>query len=630
LTKDYDLFNTSTLSTNTSGTNPLDRSLIVIGSSNYHKIIESSAFVDKTMLIKDLVESKNEISLITCPRRFGKSTNMNMVKTFLQLEVDKNGNEVTDVVKTDNYKVFVNQIKGKSLKIMGEKDFVNKHLAKHPVIFVDFLSAKGLDYQGIVSGIKESISEAFESHKYMIRVFERTLSSDVDSLEKQEAQDKLDTFNRLYRKRAEEASEDEIKYSLKFLSKVLYDHFAKKVFVLIDEYDTPIYSALLNNIDVKKINSLIDGILCSVFKTCGDFLEMGLMTGISEMIRCSAHSGLNNIKTFKFLCDHKYSKYYGFTEDEVLTLLDDFDVKYRAKVKRWYNGYFVEKSCLRIYNPWSIILFIESDNIQNYWNESGAIKNLSKLFLIDEIRIRIIKLLNHEDVKIDLCNRIDIEQFENLQKMLNCKHDVPGAQINLFFSYLYELGYLNFTAIEGVFKIPNKEIEAEFMEKMVNYYIETYKLKESHIKDAIKKLDFLLENSGMDGTADFKNALSKLILPLNLTKIEAYEEDGIHPNEDLFHSILNYIALQSKASKFGTEVCYNRLARSDIIIINQTNKLGMVIELKFNGCVDKALNQTLKYLGIFKNHDVNIIKRVGINISKDKNVDMKIEIEMLD
>jgi len=390
LTKDYDLFNTSTLSTNTSGTNPLDRSLIVIGSSNYHKIIESSAFVDKTMLIKDLVESKNEISLITCPRRFGKSTNMNMVKTFLQLEVDKNGNEVTDVVKTDNYKVFVNQIKGKSLKIMGEKDFVNKHLAKHPVIFVDFLSAKGLDYQGIVSGIKESISEAFESHKYMIRVFERTLSSDVDSLEKQKAQDKLDTFNRLYRKRAEEASEDEIKYSLKFLSKVLYDHFAKKVFVLIDEYDTPIYSALLNNIDVKKINSLIDGILCSVFKTCGDYLEMGLMTGISEMIRCSAHSGLNNIKTFKFLCDHKYSKYYGFTEDEVLTLLDDFDVKYRAKVKRWYNGYFVEKSCLRIYNPWSIILFIESDNIQNYWNESGAIKNLSKLFLIDEIRIRII------------------------------------------------------------------------------------------------------------------------------------------------------------------------------------------------------------------------------------------------
>ena len=126
---------------NISATSSLDPSQIVIGSSVFNDIRRSSAFVDKTMLIKDFVTCGDEALVITCPSRFGKSTNMDMIKTFLQIQVDESGNQIKDLEKIENYQIFKQEINNKSLKIMEEHKFVRDHFANHPVIFANFKDA---------------------------------------------------------------------------------------------------------------------------------------------------------------------------------------------------------------------------------------------------------------------------------------------------------------------------------------------------------------------------------------------------------------------------------------------------------------------------------------------------------
>ncbi len=592
---------------------------IIIGSANFEVIIKARVFVDKTMLIKDFVDSPYQVTLITCPRRFGKSTNMQMIKSFLRLHVDGDGN----VEKKVNHVFSV-----KSLQIMEEKEFVNTNLGNHPVIFVNFLNATGYGYENTVDGIKGAISEAFEEHKYMIKVL-RNLSKE-NTFDNEDDLDDLAKFKRIMIDGGSKANDKDIRFSLKYLTKLLFIYYGKKVFILIDEYDAPVHSAMQNNLDVVKIKDYVDQILCTALKD-NIYLEKGLMTGISEMIRCSATSGLNNVKTCKFLGEHPYSKYYGFTEKEVSTIIKDFgfDVNYENKVKKWYNGYLANGGKMCIYNPWSIVNCIADKSFRKYWEESGFLKNVSELFLFDGIRSKVVKLVNSDSIELNLRDKLNGEDLKILKRMFDCKRsnsDLKEDHINLFFSFIFELGYLSFDNNPGFVKIPNKEIKTEFMKKILNYYVEQYTFKDSDVKDAIRKLDSILENERTDTIDDFKVAISKLISPLDLKKIEDHTEDGFHPNEDLFHSILNWIALQSNASKFGTEVWYNHEARSDIILINREN-IGIVIELKFDGDVSLALKQTEKYMKIFEPHAVKFIKRVGINITKNKIVDIKVDVQ---
>ena len=515
---------------------------IVIGSSNFEDVLKSSAFVDKTMLIKDVVDSTDKVLLITCPRRFGKSTNMNMIKTFLEIKLDKWGREIT------NYQhVFVNQDKNKNLKILQENAFVRNNLAKHPVIFVDFLNARGSTYQHIVNGVKLAISYAFKQHRYMIDVLYNIFSNDRSTfLQKKDAKECLTNFEKIYESNGQKADDIDIQNSLKFLSEVLYNHFNKKVYVLIDEYDAPMHSAIQNNIDLNEINSFMNGILCSVFKGNDTYLEKGIITGISGMVRASASFGLNNVTENKFLDNHAFSEHYGFTEAEVSALLREFDIKDQEEVETWYNGYLIKDKNSRIYNPWSIIQYIKNNKFDNYWEKSGGINNILNIFAIDDIRMNIIKLINNQEIdSLVLKTDTTITDLENLQKIFNFKDKIPQQQhSNLFFSYIFELGYLSFTQNKNSYKIPNKELKSEFIRNMVDYYLNTYNLSNEDFNNAIKKLDCLLQDMTTNNNNDFKTALDKLFAQL--------KKNGVH----LHRSIVNILAIQSKFSKFGTEIWY--------------------------------------------------------------------------
>jgi hypothetical protein len=223
---------------------------------------------------------------------------------------------------------------------MNERDFVNEHFAQYPIIFVNFKDSRGSSSEAIKNSIKVVISRAFEEHEYMIRVFSQMIANG-DKVEKIRAHNKLKLFRKYYEDKGINKSDLDIGDSLRFLSEILYEHFGKKVYVLIDEYDTPLQeSPWNNNIDIEDINEYYDSILCSALKD-NKYLEKAVMTGISEIVRASAYSSLTN---------------YVFTEDEVDQLLDDFSIEInqiqlsteKSDVKKWYDIYMLKDRNLNL------------------------------------------------------------------------------------------------------------------------------------------------------------------------------------------------------------------------------------------------------------------------------------------
>ena len=218
-----------------------------------------------------------------------------------------------------------------------------------------------------------------------------------------------------------------------------------------------------------------------------------------------------------------------------------------------------------------------------------------------------------------------------MQNLINFNCEIVASNhVDLFFSYLFELGYLSFSGDKNKYKLPNQEIETEFNRLIKVYYIEKYKLTRNDIDDAIKKLNNLIVNSEANGILDLKESLNNLFKPLQLRSMQEENEDGVHPNEDLFHSIVNFLCIQSIGSKFGTEV-RGVGKRPDIVIINIKGKVGLIIELKYDKTSKLALDQALKYKDFFSNReDVKIVKFIGMNISSDKKVTIEIKTETKD
>jgi hypothetical protein len=250
-----------------------------------------------------------------------------------------------------------------------------------------------------------------------------------------------------------------------------------------------------------------------------------------------------------------------------------------------------------------------------------------EIFKCDSIRNVINELIKHDHVNFELIKRLNIKDIKILQNLINCNRDnVASKHVDLFFSYLFELGYLSFSGDKNKYKLPNQEIETEFKRLIQDYYIDNYKLTRNDIDDAIKKLNNLIVNREANGILDLKESLTNLFKPLQLRSMQEKNEVGVHPNEDLFHSIVNFLCIQSTGCKFGTEV-RGVGKRPDIVIINIKVKVGLIIELKYNKTSKAALDQALiKYKDFISNReDVEIVKFIGINISSDKEVTIEIK-----
>ena len=405
---------------------------VPVGIEDFERIInEDYYYVDKTMLIEELLVNRAPVTLFTRPQRFGKTLNMSMLKYFFDV---KN--------KEENKKLFEN-LKVSNSEYMSEQ-------GKYPVIFVSLKDLKADTWEECLKRLKLFIFDLYAEFEYI--------------REKMNEWDKRKFEKVLYEK-----EDADYIMSLKFLADSLYKYHGEKVIILIDEYDAPIINAFDKGYYNEAIN-FFQTFYSSALKT-NNSLKYGVLTGITRIIKEGIFSGLNNLKVDTIL-NKKYSEYFGLLESEVIEMLDYFGMKYKIEeVKEWYNGYLFGES--EVYNPWSIVNYIDNGEIKAYW------ANVSGNTLLEN-------MLDHagESVYDDLKRFTDGESIEKyisdgttIKSLLN--NDDEIWQLLLYSGYLTkdekqkEIDVTSeYTDVYNL-RIPNKEIRKYFGNMFLNRFFGT-------------------------------------------------------------------------------------------------------------------------------------------------------------
>ena len=377
---------------------------VAIGIQDFEKLREGNYFyVDKTDFIREWWENGDDVTLINRPRRFGKTLNMSMVETFFSVDYADRGDlfEGLSIWKNETYR-----------KLQGT----------YPVIFLSFANIKESDYITTRKKICQVITELYEKYLFMV---ESDLYSDREK----------DYMRRIN----PEMDDADASMSIHFLAKFLYRYYGKKVIVILDEYDTPMQEAYVNGY-WDELVSFTRSLFNATFKT-NPYLERGLMTGITRVSRESIFSDLNNPEVVTTTSE-KYATSFGFTESEVFAALDAYGYSDRkVDIKKWYDG-FTFGSHTDIYNPWSILNFLDKGKISTYWANTSSNSLVGKLLREGD-----------EDVK---------GLFEDLLKgeCIWCPVDEQivynelDKNVNAVWSLLLASGYLKVISYEEVDEVP--------------------------------------------------------------------------------------------------------------------------------------------------------------------------------
>ena len=308
-----------------------------VGIENFKEIRQLGFYyIDKTRLIEQLLQGWGKVTLFTRPRRFGKTLNMSMLKSFFEIGTDKS--------------LF------DGLYISGNKELCDEYMGKYPVIFLSLKGVDGLDFTTARRMLCAILKNEFDRHYYL------------------KTSDALTDEDRTLFIKMLQGSDDNIEDSIRRLSKLLFKHFGQKAVILIDEYDVPLDKAFQNGY-YKEMVSLIRGLFGQALKT-NEFLQFAVLTGCLRISKESIFTGLNNFKVMS-ITDSRFDEQFGFTDKEVRKLLSDYGMdSHFDEIKEWYDGYHFGRA--DVYCPWDVINHVDhlrddSDaKPQTYWiNSSG-------------------------------------------------------------------------------------------------------------------------------------------------------------------------------------------------------------------------------------------------------------------
>ncbi|MCC8419243.1 MAG: ATP-binding protein [Rickettsia endosymbiont of Glossina mortisans submortisans] len=531
-----------------------------IGTDDFKTLLlNSDVFVDKSLMVQELLEDSAEVILITRPRRWGKSLNMSMLQRFFEVEVDEKGIALSEESRV-NHKLFTGGeinlgIKGKKilkpLKVSAAK-YAMAQQGNYPVILLNLKDVKGSSYQEILEGVKRQLLKLFSNYHHLKNYYFTNSTNSLNDGQKEQLERYFSgNFNL-----------EDTKDALRFLSELLFKHFNQKVYILIDEYDTPINTAYLElggkSEEFEKVLKLFRGMLGSSLKS-NPYLEKGVITGILRIAKANLFSDLNNVTEYTLL-DNSFSKFYGFTQEEVDELLTKVPLETNPnQIKDWYNGYNFGNET--IYNPWSIMQCLShKGQLDHYWLDSGGTSLIDKALLSDEIQEDLQQLTAGGSILSPITKQIS---FADIEKPVG------------LFSLLLFSGYLN-----PITKEPEKNIyELSIPNKEVKYIYETRLLQWVTDKlniDSSKYYSFvaLLAKSQIE---EFKEELQRL-----LRNSTSFYQTGEHKGELFYNGfmlgLLNTITVThiiDSEKETGT-------GRADIVLIPKIgqNNNAIIIEYK--------------------------------------------------
>ena len=493
-----------------------------IGLSDFKELIEENYYYfDKTNLIDEVIKDGSKVKLFARPRRFGKTLNMSMLKYFFDIKEAE-----------ENRKLF------KDLYIEKTENF--KEQGQYPVIFLSLKDLKARTWEEMERGIKNLLQEVFSEHKYLIK--------ELDEFD-------LSILKKIINK---EVELEGLKSSLKFLTKILYEKYNKKVVVLIDEYDAPLVSAYHNKY-YEKAKDFFKTFYSSVLKD-NTYLQMGIMTGIIRVIKAGIFSDLNNLNTYTILSDF-YPNCYGLTEEEVKKSLIDYNLEYEmGDVKDWYDGYRFGKS--EVYNPWSILNFLHAKELRAYWVDTSGndlINDVLKIVRKDIIR-DLKKLFDGKGLKQNLSGTSDLSRLLSEEEIW---------ELMLFSGYLTVEEKIDEDYY--ILRLPNKEVRRLFKRT----FIERYFGRGSKLIDL---MEALTENR----IEDYEETLQDILL-----KSVSYN-DTKKGNEAFYHGFILGMSLYLEGEYIVKSNIESGLGRYDVSIEPKNkNKRGYILEFKATDNVDK-------------------------------------------
>jgi len=399
-----------------------NRKPLPIGVSDFKEIVENNYYyIDKTKLIEDILHYRAKVNLFTRPRRFGKTLNMSMIKYFFDIEN-----------KEENRKLFngLNISESEQMQEQGQ----------YPVIYISFRNMEEVSWENSYIAIRQLISNMYDEFKF--------IREDMDKRE-------LFYFDNVW------FNKDiaDWKGSLKALTKYLYEYHGKKAVVLIGEYDTPIIQAYQEGY-YKQAISFFKKFYGDAMKD-NEYLQFGIMTGILRIAKEGIFSGLNNLKVNNIFSE-KYSEYYGLTENEVIQAVKYYGLEYEMEdVREWYDGYQFGET--EIYNPWSIINFLDEKKLRPYWIGVSGNKTI-----------------------YDLLGKADKKVIEDLEKLFVGK--TVYKAINEYMEYVFNASdiwelflYSGYLTTDGEKKgelyplrLPNKEIQTFFRKIFIDRFVGNY------------------------------------------------------------------------------------------------------------------------------------------------------------
>ncbi len=554
-----------------------EKKKIAIGCDDFNNLKGDKEvyYIDKSLFIRDVIDNKSSVALITRPRRFGKTLNMSMLDSYFNID-------------RDSKELF------KDLKIMKEGSKYTDYLNNVPVIFFSYKGVRARNYDEMVEKLKESFAKTYRKYRYLL---------DSDRLASDEKHFINDVLNR---------ESYDLTSVFSNLSEFLYKHYGKKALILIDEYDIPIQEAYHQGFYDDAV-TIMKATFEETFKGNENMLK-AIITGVSRITKEGIFTGANNFKVYTVLKSKEFSDDFGFTEEEVNDALTYYELtNEKAKVKEMYDGYKIGEIS-NIYNPWSILNYLSDKDLCPYWVNTSSNNVINKVIEKNtyiDIKEDLDRLLNNETIKVKIDDEVSIKNID--ESIDNIWSLFLGS------GYLRVVDTIDANSKIYTVKIPNKEIMLLFQD-IVNSWFQT-KLRG---KDLQEMLQSLIKLDTEDFEYHFKEVVITMFsyfdVPNNKRKttesfyhafvlgLTTYLRDEyyIHSNRESGHGRYDICleAINHELPSFIFEFKLQKNQSINKLIIEATNQVNNNVYI--TTLQERGITNIHKFIFIFKGKDVTI------------------------
>lgn len=629
---------------------------IARNTSSYVELVENSdVFVDKTLLLKTIFECAHAAILVTAPKGWGKSVNLDMIKTFVELPYDSEGREKYPVGASNSYQFFSegelmwhDEKYGKlqnPLLISAYDEFIQDHLGKYPVIKVEMKKmAFGNTFQEVLGNVRTYLKELFGQYRFVVKpLYSVMQNEDATRAARHRSYHMLCKYASFVNMNQENVTN--LQHSIKFLCGLLFNHFRRRIVILVDDYDHHL-NILINNThplpqdEESDTSYFFKSMMRFAFKD-NTYLEKGVLTG-SFQFGTGAHHTPNVIGEFNYVYENPLLRFYGFLHSEIVALFDHLGISDQlAEARLWYSGYhtsYENHSCL-IYSPPSIVEFLTTKKFANYLELRDDTKMINAIMNIPKLRGSLELLINERSITINAkslyITKMDIESLQLLiQHSTLTDLEYRRTTVEIALAYLASVGYLSLGSIQRRMQqyrrmmstqIPNLQMLDEFSKRLVMQYKCEYSIPDDCVDLVVEKFHNCIQG---DRPELFRDSLQKLYDRVSLFQ---YQDNAnlTFVNRSVQYSMLNLISINMRSQYQYKTVVSDEYCKPNFVLIRDRHTV--IVHTRTEHIFGRSKNAILarKFRHLISTVNVTMITYMVWDFHLNKKIHIEVSKEIL-